>query len=104
MFFSQEKRPKIKSENSGATVGEVSKILGSAWRVMSDDQKAPYEAKAKEDRERYEEEMAKLRQGSQVKKGRKAKKQVVVEDEEEDEEEEEEEDEEEEEEDDSSSD
>ena len=61
MWYAQDKRPKIKGENPGATVGEIAKKLGEEWGRMTDDQKAPYNAKQKKDRERYEREMAAYR-------------------------------------------
>lgn len=39
-------------------VGQVGKHLGEKWKGLSDKQKAPYEAKAAQDKKRYEEEKA----------------------------------------------
>lgn len=66
MYFSMEKRPKLREENANATVGELAKMLGAAWRIMSDDQKAPYEEMTRKDRARYEEEMKSVRAGKKV--------------------------------------
>ena len=38
--------------------GEVGKKLGEQWKSLSDKQKEPYDAKAKADKQRYEEEKA----------------------------------------------
>lgn len=38
--------------------GEVGKILGEKWKALSDKQRAPYEAKAANDKKRYEDEKA----------------------------------------------
>ena len=66
MYFSMEKRPKLREENANATVGDLAKMLGAAWRIMTDDQKAPYEEMTRKDRERYEEEMQNLRAGKKA--------------------------------------
>ena len=66
MYFSMEKRPKLREENANATVGDLAKMLGAAWRIMTDDQKAPYEEMTRKDRERYEEEMQTLRAGKKA--------------------------------------
>ena len=36
-----------------ASVPKIAKELGTAWRAMSAEEKAPYEAMAREDRRRY---------------------------------------------------
>lgn len=66
MYFSMEKRPKLREENANATVGDLAKMLGAAWRIMTDEQKAPYEEMTRKDRERYEEEMQNLRAGKKA--------------------------------------
>lgn len=81
MFFCQEKRPKLKEQNPSATVGELAKQLGAAWKIMTEAQKKPYEQSAQKDRERYEASMAEYKE----------KKSSAVEYDDEDEEEEEEE-------------
>ncbi|KAI8885347.1 HMG box protein, partial [Backusella circina FSU 941] len=58
MFFSQANREKIKQENPDATFGQLGKILGEKWKAMSEDDKKPYNDKAKADKERYEKEKA----------------------------------------------
>ncbi|SAM04872.1 hypothetical protein [Absidia glauca] len=59
MFFSQDTREKVKSENPEASFGQIGKILGAKWREMSDDDKKPYQDKAAEDKKRYEAEKEK---------------------------------------------
>ena len=80
MFFCQEKRPKLKEQNPSATVGELAKQLGAAWKIMTEEQKVPSEKLAKQDRSRYEKAMAQYREKKTA---------AVVEEEEEEEEEEE---------------
>ncbi|KAI7849816.1 high mobility group box domain-containing protein [Circinella umbellata] len=56
MFFSQENRAQIKEDNPDASFGTIGKLLGDKWKKMTDDDKAPYVAKANTDKERYEAE------------------------------------------------
>lgn len=63
MFFSRAKRPKLRERNPGASVGELAKQLGAAWKIMTPEQKVPYEEEARDDRLRYEDEMEKYRKG-----------------------------------------
>lgn len=44
MFFSQERRPKIKEENPDAQFGDITKQLGKEWTDMSAADKKRYEA------------------------------------------------------------
>jgi len=83
MFFCQNKRPKLKEQNPNATVGELAKQLGAAWKILTKEQRQPFEDSAQRDRERY----ALAKEGYQAKKAS-----AVVEEDYDDEEEEEEED------------
>lgn len=87
MFFANEQRDKVREDNPGIKfgmysltvscsdkiqafvihlqqhntnifTGEVGKMLGEKWKALNDKQKEPYEAKAKADKQRYEEEKA----------------------------------------------
>lgn len=69
MFFSSAKRPKLREQNPTASIGDIAKQLGAAWKIMTADQKAPYEEAAKKDRKRYEEEMEQYRKGEYVREG-----------------------------------
>lgn len=62
-LFASDKRPKLKQENPSATVGEIAKQLGAAWKVMTDEQKKPYQKLAKEKQETYASEMAAYKRG-----------------------------------------
>ena len=53
LFFSNEKRGVIQSENPDMKITEVSAKLGEMWRLMSDEEKQPYVEKSKIDRDRY---------------------------------------------------
>ena len=76
MLFSQEKRSQIKQDNPDATFGQIGKLLGDAWKSCSEDDKAPFLAKAEKEKEKYTEAM----------KNYKAKSSTVEEEEEEEEE------------------
>lgn len=52
MFFMKEERAKVVAENPGISVTEVSKVIGSRWKELSADAKAPFDALAKADKER----------------------------------------------------
>ncbi|KAF9529052.1 HMG-box [Crepidotus variabilis] len=58
MFFSQDWRERIKTENPDAGFGEVGKLLGAKWKEMGDEDKKPYVEQAAKDKERAEEEKA----------------------------------------------
>ena len=59
MAFSTARRESIKASlPPGATFGEVAKAVGAAWGALDAEGKAPWEAKAREDAERYKREMA----------------------------------------------
>ncbi|XVF14219.1 hypothetical protein REPUB_Repub09cG0039400 [Reevesia pubescens] len=53
MFFSQMERENLKKSNPGASFTELSKIIGEKWKKLSEEEKQPYEAKARADRKRY---------------------------------------------------
>ncbi|AES99589.1 putative chromatin remodeling & transcriptional activation HMG family [Medicago truncatula] len=56
MFFSQMERENIKKANPGISFTDVAKLLGENWKKMSAEEKEPYEAKARVDKKRYEDE------------------------------------------------
>jgi structure-specific recognition protein 1 len=57
MFFMNANRERYKREHPGAKVTEIGKFAGEEWRTMDAEAKAPWEEKAKADKERYEREM-----------------------------------------------
>lgn len=61
MFFSQEKRPEIKRENQNVSFGDIGKLLGEAWQKLSEEDRKPYEAKAKQAKAEYTAAMAKYK-------------------------------------------
>ena len=78
MFFANEQRDNVREENPGITFGtilssphainamltssrdsgQVGKVLGERWKALNSKQREPYEAKAKTDKQRYEDEKA----------------------------------------------
>ncbi|KAI9726151.1 MAG: Non-histone chromosomal protein 6 [Chrysothrix sp. TS-e1954] len=58
MFFANDQRDKVRSEQPGLKFGDVGKVLGERWKALSEAQKAPYEKKAAADKKRYEDEKA----------------------------------------------
>uniref|UniRef100_A0A183C328 HMG box domain-containing protein n=1 Tax=Globodera pallida TaxID=36090 RepID=A0A183C328_GLOPA len=56
-FFSNEKRQEVSGEHPEWKVGQIAQELGIRWKALSDDERAVYEKKAQEDKERYAEEM-----------------------------------------------
>lgn len=58
MYFSAEYREKLKNENPELSFGQLGKACGEKWKSMDSDEKAPYEEKAKKDKERHKKEMA----------------------------------------------
>lgn len=61
LFYCDDHRQKIldtmRKKKKKVNIADVSKQLGAKWGGLSDSAKAPYEAKAQADRERYQEEM-----------------------------------------------
>ncbi|KAJ7619508.1 high mobility group box domain-containing protein [Roridomyces roridus] len=56
MFFSQDWRERIKTENPEAGFGEVGKLLGAKWKELDDEEKKPYVEQAAKDKTRAEDE------------------------------------------------
>lgn len=54
MYFVKDNRADVKREYPTASFGDIGRILGHSWGNLSDNEKAPYEMLAKQDRQRYE--------------------------------------------------
>lgn len=52
LHFCVVKRPKLKQENPSLSVGAMAKQLSSAWKLMTSDQKKPYDDMADRDKQR----------------------------------------------------
>ncbi|WVN88918.1 non-histone chromosomal protein 6 [Cryptococcus depauperatus CBS 7841] len=68
MFFVQDYRERIKTENPEASFGDVGKLLGIKWKEMSDVEKKPYNDKAKADKERADKQNADYKADGKSKK------------------------------------
>ncbi|KAG8366837.1 hypothetical protein BUALT_Bualt16G0009400 [Buddleja alternifolia] len=58
MFFSKTERENVKKTNPGISFTEVGKVLGERWNKLTAEEKAPYEAKARADKKRYNDEIS----------------------------------------------
>ncbi|CAB4256639.1 similar to Saccharomyces cerevisiae YBR089C-A NHP6B High- mobility group (HMG) protein that binds to and remodels nucleosomes [Maudiozyma barnettii] len=56
MFFANENRDIVRSENPDVTFGQIGRLLGERWKALTPEGKIPYEAKAAADKKRYESE------------------------------------------------
>lgn len=61
-LFSQDERPKIKKDNPSLSVADIAKLIGERWRTISEDRKRHYEEKARQEKERYDREIAEYKQ------------------------------------------
>ena len=58
MYFCQDRRESVKGANEAMNGKEITSELGRVWKSLSQDAKAPYEAKAATDKARFESEKA----------------------------------------------
>ncbi|CCK72326.1 high-mobility group nucleosome-binding protein KNAG_0J02470 [Huiozyma naganishii CBS 8797] len=56
MFFANENRDIVRSENPDVTFGQIGRLLGERWKALDGEGREPYEAKAAADKKRYESE------------------------------------------------
>jgi hypothetical protein len=63
-IFSTEERLKVKEENANYSICEVAKELGRRWADMDPSVKQRYQARAEEERQKYDVDMASYRQGT----------------------------------------
>ncbi len=52
LHFCSVKRPKLKQENPSLSVGAMARQLSSAWKLMTPEQKTPYNEMAARDKQR----------------------------------------------------
>mmetsp|Transcript_4514 Transcript_4514/g.7242 ORF Transcript_4514/g.7242 Transcript_4514/m.7242 type:complete len:115 (+) Transcript_4514:114-458(+) len=57
MVFCKEHRSRVKQQHPNLPFGKIGAKLGAMWRIMSEEAKAPFEAKASLDRERFRKEV-----------------------------------------------
>ena len=53
MFFSKHERAQVVANNPGIAFGEIGKKLGEAWKALPAEERAPFEAQAAADKERF---------------------------------------------------
>merc|ERR1711957_535779 len=59
LYFAGDQRSKIKRENPDANFGDVSRLVGAAFKNLSDEARDKYVRMNQTDKERYSDEMAK---------------------------------------------
>lgn len=57
LYYQNEISQEVRDSNPGIKFGDVAKICGARWKEMSEEDRAPFQQKAKEDKERYLKEM-----------------------------------------------
>ena len=57
LYFSMEEGPKVRADNPGMKMGDVSKLVGEKWKALQPEDKVKYEDMSSKDKERYESEM-----------------------------------------------
>mmetsp|Transcript_2189 Transcript_2189/g.3377 ORF Transcript_2189/g.3377 Transcript_2189/m.3377 type:complete len:181 (+) Transcript_2189:64-606(+) len=57
MFFMEENRNDFRAANPDASFGTLSRLIADKWKIMTPEEKAPYEAQALQDKQRYKDEM-----------------------------------------------
>jgi high mobility group protein B1 len=60
-FFSNEKRQEVQQQHPEWKVGNIAIELGKQWKSLTDEERAVYDRKARDDKERYNEEMRNYR-------------------------------------------
>jgi len=63
VFFCNEKRSDVKTNNPDATFGEIGKKLGQMWKEVTDSEKKKYKKMQEEDKKRYEKEKSEMPEG-----------------------------------------
>lgn len=63
MFYSLENRPEVKAENPDYGVGKLAQRLAVRWKVITPEDKNPYDLMARKDKERYEQELKAYKKG-----------------------------------------
>jgi len=64
MFFSQDWRERIKTENPDASFGEIGKLLGAKWKELDESEKKPYIEQAAKDKTRAEKDLKEYTKGA----------------------------------------
>ena len=56
MFYSQERRVSLKTEQPSLSITDASKVIGAEWKALTDADKQKYLDLAEQDRKRYADE------------------------------------------------
>jgi len=62
IFFTNENRARMKAEHSGATFGELSKLLGTLWKNTPEEERKKFIEMNSEDKKRHDKEMAEYKE------------------------------------------
>jgi hypothetical protein len=57
IFFTNDTRPKLKEENPDKSMTELTTMMSLMWKDISEEDKAPFNKMAEEDKERYKKDM-----------------------------------------------
>jgi hypothetical protein len=74
--FCEDQRAKVVKDNPDAKPKDIMKLLGEAWRNVTETEKKKYEDLAAKDKERFEKE--KKDAGGEEKKGKKAQSKLIL--------------------------
>lgn len=66
MVYSNDVRAQVKEDNPGIAFGDVAKVISEKWKALGAEEKAPYEAKAAADKDRYAQEKKEYDAGKQA--------------------------------------
>ncbi|KAJ2000556.1 Non-histone chromosomal protein 6 [Coemansia thaxteri] len=58
MFFSKDMRKTVQEENPDVSFGQIGRLLGDRWKGLNETEKAPYNARSEEDKQRFAREKA----------------------------------------------
>lgn len=61
ILFCDDHREKIKSAENPSSIGELSKLLGEKWKLLSDEEKQVYQKKYLHSKEKYDEIKQKMK-------------------------------------------
>lgn len=65
MWFANENRNTVRTDNPSATFGQIGRLLGEGWKALSEEEKEPYKKKSADDKKRYEADMAEYKSKSE---------------------------------------
>jgi hypothetical protein len=66
LFFTNAMRAEVKKDNPGATLPDLSKVLGKQWTEMDLSEKEPYTKMAEADKKRYDTELAEFKKNGGI--------------------------------------